>query len=706
MAQIPVRISSRNQAYKQQTRRRETQGHNLTCIKCDNSNNKRTQNQNKAILPTICCLNARSINNKVDELAAFMSVNKINMAAITESWLTEEIEDHQISIDGYVTHRRDRTHGRGGGLVVYVSQQIPITRCVELEVSNLECMWLWARPPRLPRPLPAIAVCVVYNPPDKCVQEQRDLSDYLVSSVDTIRSKHPAECGIVILGDFNHLNIQDLVISHNLNQVVTRPTRQDSILDYIITNLKSFYKTPDILAPLGSSDHNIIMWTPKDSIENINNTCIKRTVRRYPKSGLNGFGLWSDGNEWFGGLGPNPSVDELASSFTEDLSSAIEDFFPLNTIRFHPTDKPWITGHIKQLIKKRQRAFHTGDAQLWRHYRRMVQMEIKTRKNNFYTQKIQNVRKDNARQWWRTINTMSGRVKSQPQSAIERDGQLLRNEELVEVLNDYFVSVASNIPALNIPSLPTYLPARAPPPTIYPHEVCGKLLKLQTNKAMGPDNIPSRILKEFAYELAVPITSIFNTSLSSGTVPALWKDSSIIPIPKVKQSHVESDARPIALTPVLSKVLEDFLVRWMIEDISGRIDKRQFGCLKGTSTTLCLLDLIHNWLSKMDNPGHYLRACFLDSSKAFDRIDHNIVITKMINLGVRPSIIPWICSFLSSRRQCVRLGRCMSRWLPTSAGVPQGTKLGPIPFVIMINDLQTVSPRSSNWKYVDDDNNI
>ena len=444
------------------------------------------------------------------------------------------------------------------------------------------------------------------------------------------------------------------------------------------------------------------MWIPKDIFNDNNNTCTKRTVRRYPQSGLNGFGLWSTSNKWFSGLGLNPSSDELASSFTNDMNTAFDHFFPVNTIKFHPTDKPWITGHIKQLIKERQRAFHTGYAQLWRQYRRRVQIEIKTRKNNFYTQKIHNLRKDDVRQWWHTINTMSGRAKSQPQFTIEGDGQLLSEGELAESLNDYFVCVASDIPPLDISSLPTFLPAAVPPPTIYPHEVCSKLLKLQTNKAMGPNSIPPRILKEFAYELAEPVTSIFNTSLSSGLVPVLWKDSSIIPIPKAKQTQVESDTSPIALTPVLSKVLEDFVVSWMVEDIGGQIDNRQYGSLKGTSTTLCLLDLIHNWLSKMDNPGHYLRACFLDFSKAFDRIDHNIVITKLIDLGVCRSIIPWICSFLSNRRQCVKLGQCVSRWLSTSAGVPQGTKLGPILFVIMINDLKIVSPRSSNWKHVDD----
>ena len=140
--------------------------------------------------------------------------------------------------------------------------------------------------------------------------------------------------------------------------------------------------------------------------------------------------------------------------------------------------------------------------------------------------------------------------------------------------------------------------------------------------------------QEFAYELTEPVTKIFNTSLSTSEVPILWKCSNIIPIPKVKQPLCESDTRPISLTPILSEVLEDFVVSWMIEDVGEHIDSRQFGSLKGSSTTYCLLDLIHNWLSELDNPGCYLRACFLDFSKAFDRIDHTIVIRKLIDLGV------------------------------------------------------------------------
>ena len=150
--------------------------------------------------------------------------------------------------------------------------------------------------------------------------------------------------------------------------------------------------------------------------------------------------------------------------------------------------------------------------------------------------------------------------------------------------------------------------------------MCTKLLNLKSNKGAVPDNLPPRILKEFTYELAVPVATIFNKSLLATVMPSMWRDSHVTPVPKSSKPSSEGERRPISLTPVSAKVLDDFVVSWMLEDIGHIIDAQQFGSRKGSSTTYCLLDLIHSWLSALDEPEKYLRACVLDFSKAFDRV--------------------------------------------------------------------------------------
>lgn len=130
----------------------------------------------------------------------------------------------------------------------------------------------------------------------------------------------------------------------------------------------------------------------------------------------------------------------------------------------------------------------------------------------------------------------------------------------------------ADIPPLDVTSLPAFLLPDDCVPMIQSYEVSRKLLAIQPFKAHGPDNVPCRILKEFAYELPEPVTTIFNTSLTFRVVPTVWKDSNIMPIPKTQSPANEGDIRPILLTPCLSKVLEGFAVTWLIFDVRDKID--------------------------------------------------------------------------------------------------------------------------------------
>ena len=159
--------------------------------------------------------------------------------------------------------------------------------------------------------------------------------------------------------------------------------------------------------------------------------------------------------------------------------------------------------------------------------------------------------------------------------------------------------------------------------------------------------------------------------------------------------------RPISLTPCLAKVAEGRVCKWIIDEVHSGVNARQFGHQKGVSTTHCLIDVYHHLISDVEKAGSIGTLVLTDFSKAFDLIDHNIVIVKLLDLGVPPSIAQWVVDFLTNRRQRVKFKDTYSEWVPLSGGVPQGTILDPIAFLGMINDA-VCDTQTKVWKYVDD----
>lgn len=203
---------------------------------------------------------------------------------------------------------------------------------------------------------------------------------------------------------------------------------------------------------------------------------------------------------------------------------------------------------------------------------------------------------------WNIVNKLSGgSAESQCLNYENEHGNVVSGISLAKTLNNFYISITADLASLDIPSLPAFLPPRYDLPCIRPWEVCKKLSGHWTWWCT------QCVWKTFALESAAPVADICNITFLSGIFPALWKHSYITPIPKAAPISGDADLRPISLTSCVSNLQEDFAVKWLIEEVKNIIDRQQFGSLKGSSTTYCLLDMLENWLSSLDKPATYVR---------------------------------------------------------------------------------------------------
>ena len=603
------------------------------------------------------------------------------------------------------------------GLLLYVKSGIFYKRRSDLEINGIECIWI-----EVVLNKKSLLFGLFYRPPNSSADVYSNIEESISLAVDTGTSD------IIITGDFNFnvLNsqtkkkIDSLCTQFSLHQLLTDPSHftehSSSLLDLILVSNKEHL----ILHGVGDPflDQQLHYHCPIYGFCKFSKPKAKAFTRHIWMYNNGNFGLLREkasSIDWH--ALENDDISLYASNLNSTILSLTKECIPNKSIRVRTSDPPWITTLLKRQIRKRKRLYRKAkQTNLERHWIKFRQLRnetntmIRNSKQQFYDNIAKKLKSKSLspKDWWSTLKTFISPNLNSAIPPIESEGIIYTDDfEKANLFNNYFqgqtVLDDSNavLPELPEPSYLTSLSSIA----FDPQEVEENLRTLKTDKASGPDGLSNRILKELSHELSSPLCSLFNKSLSLGKFPSPYKDANVTPVHKKGDLSLVSNYRPISLLNSVAKLFEKLVFKYLYNHLqdNNMLSSLQSGFIPGDSTVNQLAYLYHIFTEALD-AGKEVRTVFCDISKAFDRVWHEGLIYKLKAAGVSGDVLKWFQSYLSGRRQRVVLPGSLSEWVYIKAGVPQGSILGPLLFLLYINDI--VKNIGSNIRLFADDTSL
>jgi hypothetical protein len=648
-------------------------------------------------------LNAQSLVGKVNELSAAACDLNPDIIMVTESWCNSDISDAYLSINGYELKtelrmdRGDTGGGRGGGLIVYARSGLQILK-LDQAVRHIQLVKF---------KVSDIILHLVYRPPSAPVDSITELAAIVKGAAK----------GSLLVGDFNLPDIDwargeargragefcEAVRDSLMEQLVDFPTQvKGNTLDLVLTNIPERVDEVSEEGRLGKSDHTIIVTKvnvgaaaeddkPSPDWRRANWDSMREELQR---------------GDWLRRLRSSRAT-QAWDILTEKVEGLIQKYVP-DRKKKNPNRPPWMTQGILRAIRRKKRIWlkvrNSGATDEYRAAEKEVRNLIRNSKRSF-EKRLATGSGGSNRPFYAYVKQKTQSRPSVGPLKDENSRVVSGNAEMAELLNQNFSDIFTREDVSEIPDAEDMRPeSELATVKFRESDVRKKIREQRTDAAAGPDGIGPRVLKELQDGLVPALTAIFTKSMEEGSVPPDWKDANVTPIFKKGSKSAPGNYRPVSLTSVSCKLMESIIRDSVTEHLSSNnlIGKSQHGFLRGRSCVTNLLEFLEKATTVVDS-GEGFDVIYLDFAKAFDKVPTERLLRKVRAHGIRGQVLDWIRDWLTGRRQRVVLNGRFSSWADVLSGVPQGSVLGPLLFVIFINDMDSaVSQVDILRKFADD----